>query len=114
MIDDECDYYATDANRWLSQGDREKLRQREEELRKARHGSRRDRKITFDFAGRQIIDAEDNSVNKMYNKEDSVIQQVHYGKSNPQRDNAPIVNPIYTSPPKASSMFLTGSSQVVI
>ncbi|GFS03243.1 thyroid hormone receptor interactor 4 [Elysia marginata] len=100
VIDDECDYYATDANRWLSQEDREKLRQREDDLRKARHGSRRNRKITFDFAGRQILDAEEDSARQMYNIEDNVIQQVHYGKSNHQESSAPLVNPIYTSPPK--------------
>ncbi|KAK3743126.1 hypothetical protein RRG08_063984 [Elysia crispata] len=100
VIDDECDYYATDANRWLSHDDREKLRLREDELRKARHGSRRDRKITFDFAGRQILDADDDSARQMYNKEDTVIQQVHYGKSHQQESSAPLVNPIYTSPPK--------------
>ncbi|CAL1540526.1 unnamed protein product [Lymnaea stagnalis] len=80
VIDDECDYYATDENQWLSPEDKEKLRRREEELRLARHGSRRDRKITFDFAGRKILDAEDDSAAKMYDIKDSVIQQVYFGK----------------------------------
>ena len=34
---------------------------KEEELRAKRFGSRLDRKITFDFAGRQVIDADDHS-----------------------------------------------------
>ena len=45
MIDDECDYFSTDSNQWLSKEDRDALRKREEELRAARHGSRRDRKV---------------------------------------------------------------------
>ncbi|CAG5134909.1 unnamed protein product [Candidula unifasciata] len=99
VIDDECDYYATDANQWLSSEERDKLRKREEELRKSRHGSRRDRKITFDFAGRRVIDAEDDSAQKMYDMNDEVIQQVHYGKS--VKNSADIVNPsIQLEPPK--------------
>ena len=45
MIDDECDYFSTDSNQWLHKEDRDALRKREEELRAARHGSRRDRKV---------------------------------------------------------------------
>ncbi|GFO36203.1 thyroid hormone receptor interactor 4 [Plakobranchus ocellatus] len=102
VIDDECDYYATDANQWLNQADREKLRMREEELRKARHGSRRDRKITLDFAGRKVLDAEDNSAKQMYSREDSVIQQVHYGMSDRQETSATttLANPVYAETPQ--------------
>ncbi|KAK7486815.1 hypothetical protein BaRGS_00021962 [Batillaria attramentaria] len=78
VIDDECDYFSTDSNQWLSKQDREALRKREEELRSARHGSRRDRKVTLDFAGRRVVE-EDNVVGKtMYDRSDAVIQQVHY------------------------------------
>lgn len=55
MIDDESDYFSVDANQWLSEGQREALRKREEEVRQKRHGSRLDRKITFDFAGEVSI-----------------------------------------------------------
>ncbi|XP_035826166.1 activating signal cointegrator 1 isoform X2 [Aplysia californica] len=99
VIDDECDYYATDANRWLSNDDREKLRKREEELRHARHGSRRDRKITFDFAGRRVVDAEEDAGKSMYNNEDAVIQQVHYGKSAANGKAQEIINPTIVSEP---------------
>ncbi|XP_059160008.1 activating signal cointegrator 1-like [Physella acuta] len=80
VIDDESDYFATDSNQWLSSEDREKLRKRDEELRKSRHGSRLEKKFTFDFAGRRIIETEDDSAKKMYSLEDSIVQQVHYGK----------------------------------
>ena len=106
VIDDECDYYATDANRWLNNDDREKLRKREEELRKARHGSRRDRKITFDFAGRRILDASEDPGKEMYNSQDSVVQEVQYGKSKQSTNPVEFLNPTTaypgTEPPQVS------------
>lgn len=67
VLDDESDYFATESNQWLSPCEREKLRKKEEELREIRHASRKDRKITLDFAGRQVID-EGNNLNEYYNK----------------------------------------------
>ncbi|ESO92590.1 hypothetical protein LOTGIDRAFT_162501 [Lottia gigantea] len=101
VLDDECDYFATESNKWISEEDRKKLKEREEELRSERHGSRRDRKITFDFAGRKVIDAEKDTSKNMYDVNDDVIQQVHYGKNTQSKDNVllkpsdfnPLVNP---------------------
>ena len=56
VIDDEMDYFSVDSNRWLSQTEREKLRSKEEELRKLKHASRRNQSITLDFAGRRVMD----------------------------------------------------------
>lgn len=67
VLDDESDYFASDSNQWLSPGEREKMRKKEEELRDLRHASRKDRKITLDFAGRQVID-EGNNLNEYYKK----------------------------------------------
>lgn len=67
VLDDESDYFATDSNQWLSPSEREKLRKKEEELREIRHASRRDRKITLDFAGRRVIE-EGNNLNEYYSK----------------------------------------------
>lgn len=67
VLDDESDYFATESNQWLSPGERDKLRKKEEELRELRHASRKDRKITLDFAGRQVID-EGNNLNEYYTK----------------------------------------------
>lgn len=67
VLDDESDYFATESNQWLSPCEREKMRGKEEELRELRHASRKDRKITLDFAGRQVID-EGNNLNEYYNK----------------------------------------------
>ena len=55
VIDDESDYFSVD-DRWLSKADKEKLKKREEELRAQRHTSRKDRKITLDFAGRKVVE----------------------------------------------------------
>lgn len=56
VIDDECDYFASDTNRWLPKKERDALRKKEEELREKRYGSRREMKVTLDFAGRRVID----------------------------------------------------------
>lgn len=66
-MDDESDYFATESNQWLLPSEREKLRKKEEELREIRHASRKDRKITLDFAGRQVLDRGDN-LDGYYNK----------------------------------------------
>ncbi|XP_040925957.1 activating signal cointegrator 1 isoform X2 [Betta splendens] len=67
VLDDESDYFATESNQWLSPSERDKLRKKEEELRELRHASRKDRKITLDFAGRQVID-EGNNLQEYYTK----------------------------------------------
>ncbi|XP_069021750.1 activating signal cointegrator 1 [Embiotoca jacksoni] len=76
VLDDESDYFATDSNQWLSPNEREKLRKKEEELRDLRHASRKDRKITLDFAGRQVID-EGNDLNEYYNKLDETLKAMN-------------------------------------
>ncbi|KAG7221754.1 hypothetical protein INR49_029137, partial [Caranx melampygus] len=73
VLDDESDYFATDSNQWLSPGEREKLKKKEEELRELRHASRKDRKITLDFAGRQVIE-EGTNLNEYYNKLDETLK----------------------------------------
>uniref|UniRef100_A0A182Y7J0 Uncharacterized protein n=1 Tax=Anopheles stephensi TaxID=30069 RepID=A0A182Y7J0_ANOST len=55
VIDDEADYFKTHSI-WLSDAERRKLAQLEEELREKRHASRLARKVTLDFAGRQVLD----------------------------------------------------------
>lgn len=60
VLDDECDYFASDSNQWLSPVERETLRKREEELRELRHTSRKDRRITLDFAGRRVLEEGEN------------------------------------------------------
>ncbi|XP_060924312.1 activating signal cointegrator 1 [Limanda limanda] len=73
VLDDESDYFATESNQWLSPGERDKLRRKEEELREMRHASRKDRKITLDFAGRQVVD-EGNNLNEYYSKLDETLK----------------------------------------
>lgn len=50
VIDDESDYYATES-KWLGTKEREDLQKKKEALHARKHASRRDKKITFDFAG---------------------------------------------------------------
>ncbi|XP_034736954.1 activating signal cointegrator 1 [Etheostoma cragini] len=76
VLDDESDYFATESNQWLSPNEREKLRIKEEELRELRHASRKDRKITLDFAGRQVVD-EGNNLNEYHNKLDETLMAMN-------------------------------------
>ncbi|NWW43452.1 TRIP4 protein, partial [Pedionomus torquatus] len=78
VIDDESDYFATDSNQWLSKQEREALQKREQELRELRHASRLAKKITIDFAGRQILE-EDNSVAEYHSKLDETIEAINCG-----------------------------------
>ena len=91
VIDDESDYFSTDSNQWLSKTDREALRKREEELRSQRHSSRKERKITLDFAGRQVIEEDPNKSVNMYDVNDEIVQKVHYGARPKVKDDAVFV-----------------------
>lgn len=76
VLDDESDYFATESNQWLSPSEREKLKKKEEELRELRYASRKDRKITLDFAGRQVLD-EGNNLNEYYDKLDETLMAMN-------------------------------------
>ncbi|NXG16753.1 TRIP4 protein, partial [Grallaria varia] len=78
VIDDESDYFATDSNQWLSKQEREALQKREQELRELRHASRLAKKITIDFAGRQILE-EDSSMAEYHSKLDETIEAINRG-----------------------------------
>ncbi|XP_067931786.1 activating signal cointegrator 1-like [Watersipora subatra] len=57
VIDDESDYFATDS-RWISPEERERLQRKKDAIQSKKHASRRqERTITFDFAGRQLVDS---------------------------------------------------------
>jgi len=60
IIDDESDYFNVDSNKWLTPQQREALKKKKEELHEEKHKSRLDRRITFDFAGRKVV--EDDSI----------------------------------------------------
>ncbi|KFV09347.1 Activating signal cointegrator 1, partial [Pterocles gutturalis] len=78
VIDDESDYFATDSNQWLSKQEREALQKREQELRELRHASRLAKKITIDFAGRQILE-EDDGMAEYHSKLDETIEAINCG-----------------------------------
>ena len=56
VIDDESDYFATDSDKWLSKDQRKQLKEREKEIWEQKHGSRLNKKYTFDFAGKTIVE----------------------------------------------------------
>ncbi|KAL1007676.1 hypothetical protein UPYG_G00090070 [Umbra pygmaea] len=90
VLDDESDYFATDSNQWLSPGERQHLRKKEEELRELRHAARKDRKVTLDFAGRRVTD-EDENLNQYYNKLDETVKALNTSNNvtSPQRSGGP-------------------------
>ncbi|NXO29102.1 TRIP4 protein, partial [Cisticola juncidis] len=93
VIDDESDYFSTDSNQWLSKQERELLQKREQELRELRHASRLARKITIDFAGRQILE-EDSSMAEYHSKLDETIEAISCGAlSEPARSPGTEVTP---------------------
>lgn len=55
VIDDESDYFKSDSV-WLSDAERKKLRQLEEEVAAKKHASRLSTRVTLDFSGRQVIE----------------------------------------------------------
>ncbi|XP_077570030.1 activating signal cointegrator 1 [Stigmatopora nigra] len=100
VLDDESDYFAT-TSQWVSSAERDRLRKKEEELRDLRYASRKDRKITLDFAGRQVLD-EGNNMKEYYNKLDETLQAMHidsavksplYKRQSAQQNLGDLVNP---------------------
>ena len=109
-------------SKWMSKKDREALQKREEELRSKRHASRRDQKVTLDFAGRRVV-SEENFVD-VYNVNDSVIQEVHYGRSSGQghSDRAEfteddfkdtLINPTVLEVPQVSHTLLSHFASLI-
>ncbi|XP_034015681.1 activating signal cointegrator 1 [Thalassophryne amazonica] len=110
VLDDESDYFATESNQWLSPSERDLLKKKEEELRELRHASRKDRRITLDFAGRRVIDESDN-LSQYYSKLDEMLKAMNTDSppksaqsSGPRarmRNLGELVNPnIMVTPPK--------------
>ncbi|XP_032089409.1 activating signal cointegrator 1-like [Thamnophis elegans] len=100
VIDDESDYFATDSNQWLSKQERQVLEKRAKELYELRHASRLSKKITIDFAGRQIREENDNMAD-YHSKLDETVEAISLGslvkaKQTPDRkleDLGVLVNP---------------------
>lgn len=76
VLDDESDYFASDSNQWLSPGEREKLRRKDEELREIRHASRKDRNITLDFCGRRVVE-EGDGLTEYHRKLDETLEAMN-------------------------------------
>ena len=60
VIDDEADYFSMD-NRWLTKNQQKQIAKRDKELREKRFASRLDRKFTLDFAGRCVVEDEEQN-----------------------------------------------------
>lgn len=66
-MDDESDYFQVD-NQWLTEGQRKSLKQKEQELREAKYGSRVSKgiKVTLDISEREITEEEPKNIGTLY------------------------------------------------
>ncbi|XP_058833928.1 activating signal cointegrator 1 [Topomyia yanbarensis] len=71
VIDDESDYFKANSV-WLSDAERKKLEKLEVEMREKKHASRLSRKVTLDFAGRQIVEEPQLTMEV----EDEILKQI--------------------------------------
>lgn len=73
VIDDELDYFDENSV-WQSEEQRAKFQELQEQLHEEKHGSRVKRKITVDFAGRVVENAEANAFRQF---EEKIINEVN-------------------------------------
>ncbi|CAH0590071.1 unnamed protein product [Chrysodeixis includens] len=101
VTDDDSDYFSANSV-WLNATEREKLDKYQQSMHEKKHGSRLNKKMTFDFAGRQIV--EDTTVDNEPDQElisEITSQSAHAPSAAPHdlfigvagdRDVAPGVN----------------------
>nr|XP_049700890.1 activating signal cointegrator 1 [Helicoverpa armigera] len=71
VTDDDSDYFSANSV-WLNSAEKGKLEKYQQSLHEKKHGSRLNKKMTFDFAGRQIV--EDNTID--YEPDEEQIRQM--------------------------------------
>ncbi|KPJ03219.1 Activating signal cointegrator 1 [Papilio xuthus] len=74
VTDDDSDYFSA-SSVWLSAAERDKLTKYQQSLHDKKHASRLTKKMTFDFAGRQVI--EDNTID--YEVDEEKVRQMTSG-----------------------------------
>eukprot|EP00096_Caligus_rogercresseyi_P000273 TRINITY_DN10680_c0_g1_i1.p1 TRINITY_DN10680_c0_g1~~TRINITY_DN10680_c0_g1_i1.p1 ORF type:complete len:521 (+),score=108.37 TRINITY_DN10680_c0_g1_i1:23-1564(+) len=82
VIDDENDYFSSDGNQWLSSEQRAALQKREAVIRESKYGSRLNRKVTIDLAGRQVLNV--NEFSGYDASQDAVVKSI-YDKKKEQK-----------------------------
>nr|XP_029712289.1 activating signal cointegrator 1-like [Aedes albopictus] len=81
VIDDESDYFRANSV-WLSDAERKKMEKLEAELREKKHASRLSRKVTIDFAGRQVVEEPQLAIEL----EDDILKQIAESVA-PEKEN---------------------------
>ncbi|XP_059059608.1 activating signal cointegrator 1 [Achroia grisella] len=71
VTDDDSDYFNVNSV-WMNSNEKEKLQKYQQELHDKKHASRLQKKMTFDFAGRQVV--EDNTID--YEVDEDKIRQM--------------------------------------
>ncbi|XP_075215952.1 activating signal cointegrator 1 isoform X2 [Lycorma delicatula] len=111
VIDDESDYYSPNSV-WLSETERTRLKEKEEELRAAKYS--RQNRITFDFAGRKLVE-EAPDYDELYDPNDMILRKISESINNesqsPFSDDS-VVNPGLLIHPKFDMRVISGFSSV--
>jgi len=76
VIDDESDYYNVDSNVWLSEKEKQLLTKKQKDIYESKYGSRRNKKFTLDFAGRQIIETKEEHMEATL---DAEVMEANFG-----------------------------------
>ncbi|KAM3956674.1 activating signal cointegrator 1 [Aphomia sociella] len=79
VTDDDSDYFNANSV-WLNSGEKEKLQKYQQQLHDKKHASRLQKKMTFDFAGRQVV--EDNTID--YEVDEEKLRQMSSSASSSQ------------------------------
>lgn len=95
VIDDESDYFKSNSV-WLSEEEQKKLVALEEQLRGHKHASRLNRKVTLDFAGRQVV--EEPQLTKEI--EEKILRQIIDATSGSQFANSNVNPDMMDNAPK--------------
>ncbi|CAG4947870.1 unnamed protein product [Colias eurytheme] len=77
VTDDDSDYFNANSV-WLSASEKEKLHKYQQSLHDKKHASRLNKKMTFDFAGRQVV--EDNTID--YDVDEDHIRNITTSNQN--------------------------------
>ncbi len=120
-----------DANKWLTPEHRRLLKEKEDKLREDRHGSRLNKKYTFDFAGRRVVDddiaaaasqydpSKDETLKKILEAKDQLRLEKHLKSiGQPGPSDADLVNPsiqvarpVYVQSATSGSVLKTSATE---
>merc|ERR1719414_2248986 len=116
VIDDESDYFSTDALKWMPRKQKDNMIKLEQELREKQDEARRSREIDFDFSGKRVTESKTDFSNfaltehkllqsiKEYNTERSQCEE-EPDEYHLQSNNSSLANPCLSFEPKLDESY---------